>query len=396
VTTTTGLHYDPYDIEINADPYPVYRRLRHEAPLYYNEEYDFFAVSRFDDVHACFVDRHTYSSARGNVLEYIKSDVQIPSGVIVFEDPPQHSIHRGLLTRVFTPGRINALEARVRDLCKQALEPLVGADHFDFVSDLAEPLPAQTIGMLLGVPESDADLARASTATSVRTEPGQPMEISAENLRQDGFYCDYIKWRSKNPSDDLMTELLFAEFDDETGCKRRLTPDEVLVYVTVLAGAGHETTNRLIGWAGKVLADHPDQRRQLVNDRSLIPYAIEELLRFEPPTPHVARYVLREVEIHGYTVPPGSAMLGLSGAANRDERNFDESEHFDIRRKTQQHLTFGSGIHYCLGAALARLDGRVALDEVLNYFPEWELDFDNAVLASRSTVRGWDSLPVFI
>lgn len=396
MTTTTGLSYDPYDVKIDSDPYPVYRRLRHEAPLYYNERYDFFAVSRFDDVHRCFVDRETYSSARGNVLEYIKADFEVPSGVMVFEDPPLHAIHRGLLARVFTPAKINALERRVREFCRCALDPLVGGDRFDFVIDLGDQLPARTIGMLLGVPESDHELARQSAAASVKTDPGQPMEISAENMRQDGFYTDYIEWRVKHPSDDLMTELLFVEFEDETCHTRRLTRDEVLVYVTLLAGAGNETTNRLIGWMGKVLAEHPDQRRELVQDRSLIPNAIEELLRFEPPTPHVARHVTREVELYGVTVPARSAMLCLSGSANRDERKYAAPEHFDIHRIIDQHLAFGTGIHYCLGAALARLDGRIALDEVLSRFPEWELDLANAVRAPRSTVRGWDSLPVHI
>ncbi|GAB4987799.1 cytochrome P450 [Mycobacterium avium subsp. hominissuis] len=396
MTTTTGLYYDPYDVEIDADPYPVYRRLRQEAPLYYNERYEFFAVSRFDDVHRCFIDRETYSSARGNVLEYIKADFEVPSGVMVFEDPPLHGIHRGLLARVFTPNKVSALEPRIREFCRRALDPLVGGGRFDFVADLADQLPTRTIGMLLGVPESDHELARESAAASVRTDPGRPMKISAENMRQDGFYADYIAWRAKHPSDDLMTELLFVEFEDETGRTRRLTRDEVLVYVTLLAGAGNETTNRLIGWMGKVLAEHPDQRRELAEERSLIPNAIEELLRFEPPTPHVARYVTREVELYGLTVPAGSAMLCLSGAANRDERKYEAGESFDIHRGIDQHLTFGTGIHYCLGAALARLDGRVALDEVLNRFPEWEVDLDNAVRAPRSTVRGWDSLPAHI
>jgi cytochrome P450 len=192
-----------------------------------------------------------------------------------------------------------------------------------------------------------------------------------------------------------MTELLFAEFEDETGTKRRLTRDEVLIYVSVVSGAGNETTNRLIGWMGKVLADHSEQRRELVADRSLVPNAIEELLRFEPPTPHVARHVTRDVELHGQTVPAGSAMMCLSGSANRDDSQYPDADRFDIHREIGQHLTFGYGIHFCLGAALARLEGRVALDEVLKRFPEWQVDRENAKRAPTSTVRGWDSLPVF-
>ena len=169
----------------------------------------------------------------------------------------------------------------------------------------------------------------------------------------------------------------------------------MLIYVSVLSGAGNETTNRLIGWMGKVFAEHPDQRRELVSDRSLVPNAIEELLRFEPPTPHVARYVTRDVELCGENVPAGSALMCLSGSANRDDRKYADPDRFDVRREVGPHLTFGYGTHYCLGAALARLEGRVALDEVLKRFPEWEVDWENARRAPTSTVRGWDSLPVF-
>ena len=220
------------------------------------------------------------------------------------------------------------------------------------------------------------------------------MQTPALEVFSGEMFADYIDWRAEHPSDDLMTEMLHAEFEDENGTVRRLTRDEILIYVTVIAGAGNETTTRLIGWAGKVLAEHPDQRRELVEDRSLIPNAIEELLRYEPPAPHVGRYVARDVELHGRTVPEGNVMLFLVGAANRDDRRYPDPDRFDIHRKIGQHLTFGYGVHFCLGAALARLEGRVALDEVLQRFPEWEVDWDRAKLAPTSTVRGWETLPV--
>jgi cytochrome P450 len=393
-TAPADLHYDPYDRAIDADPYPVYRRLRDEAPLYYNEPHDFFAVSRFDDVQRGLLDRDTYSSARGSVLEFIKANIEMPPGVVIFEDPPRHTVHRGLLSRVFTPKRMNALEPKVREFCARALDPLVGAGGFDFVADLGAQMPMRTIGMLLGIPESDQEEARERANASLRTEPGGQMDVSAENMGQGDFFADYIDWRATHPSDDLMTDLLVAELEDETGTTRRLTRDEVLMYVSVVSGAGNETTNRLVGWMGKVLAEHPDQRRELVGDRSLVPNAVEELLRFEPPTPHVARYVTRDVELHGTTVPAGSALLCLSGSANRDDRKYPEADTFDIHRQGGQHLTFGYGIHFCLGANLARLEGRVALDEVLTRFPEWEVDEDNVRRAPTSTVRGWEALPV--
>ena len=394
MTITADLNYDPYDREIDADPYPVYRRLRHEAPLYYNEPYDFYALSRFEDVQGALLDRETYSSARGSVLEFIKANIEMPPGVVIFEDQPQHTVHRGLLSRVFTPRKMNALEPKVREFCARALDPLVGAGRFDFVADLGAQMPMRTIGMLLGVPEADQEEARDRANASLRTDPGKAMDVAAENIGQGDFFSDYIDWRATHPSDDLMTELMFAEFEDETGTTRRLTRDEVLIYVSVVSGAGNETTNRLIGWMGKVLAEHPEQRRELVKDRSLVPNAVEELLRFEPPTPHVARYVARDVELYGRTVPAGSAMMCLSGSANRDERRFPDADLFDIRRQIGQHVTFGYGIHHCLGAALARLEGRVALDEVLTRFPEWDVDWDNAKQAHTPHVRGWERLPV--
>jgi cytochrome P450 len=394
-TATADLTYDPYDRDIDADPYPVYRRLREEAPLYYNEEYDFFAVSRFDDVQRGLVDRETYSSARGSVLEFIKANVEMPSGVVIFEDPPKHTVHRGLLSRVFTPNKMRALEPKVREFCGRALDPLVGAGRFDFVADLGAQMPMRTIGMLLGIPESDQETVRDRAKEHLRTDPGKPMDVTADEMMDGSFFADYLDWRAEHPSDDIMTELLLSEFEDETGATRRLTREEVLIYVSVVAGAGNETTNRLIGWIGKVLGDHPGERRALVEDHALVPNAIEELLRFEPPTPHVARYVTQDVELYGTTVRAGSALICLSGSANRDERVYPDGERFDVRREIGQHLTFGYGIHFCLGASLARMEGRIALDEVLNRFPEWDVDWANARRAQTSTVRGWDALPVF-
>jgi cytochrome P450 len=396
VTTTSDVRYDPYDIDIHHDPYPVFRQLREEAPLYYNPEHDFYALSRYDDVDKGLVDWGTYSSARGGILELIRAEIELPSGVFIFEDPPIHTMHRGLMSRVFTPKKMNALEPKLREFCAQSLDPLVGAGHFDFIADLGSQMPMKTISMLLGIPETDQEAVRDKVDQDLRTEAGQPMQVSQESFIDGSMFEEYVNWRAKHPSDDLMTELLNAEFEDETGSTRRLTRDELLIIVNVIAGAGNETTTRLIGWMGKVLADHPDQRRELVEDRSLIPNAIEELLRYEPPAPHVGRYVIKDAEYYGEKVPAGSVMLFLVGSANRDDRRFPDGDSFDIHRQISQHLTFGYGIHFCLGAALARLEGRVAMDEVLSRFPEWEVDLDQARMSSTSTVRGWETLPATV
>jgi cytochrome P450 len=396
VTNEGLVWYDPYDPAISANPFPTFRRLRDEAPVYYNEQYDFWALSRHTDVEKALVDWETFSSSRSDILEIIQGDFDLPSGVVMFEDPPVHMMHRGLMSRVFTPKRMNALENDVREFCASCLDPLVGQDRFDFVADLGAEMPMRVIGMLLGIPAADQTTVRDKSDAFLRTESGKPMELEQDAIANGEIFAEYVDWRAEHPSDDLMTTLLNAEFEDETGTKRTLTRDEVLTYTQALAGAGNETTGRLIGWLGKLLGEHPDQRRELVEDRSLIPNAIEEALRFEPTGPHVARYVARDAEYYGTTVPRGSAMLLLVGAANRDERRYVDPDRFDIHRDTGQHLTFGFGLHFCLGAALARLEGRVALDEVLNRFPDWELDLDNARLAPTSTVRGWDSMPAFV
>ena len=395
--TEPDVYYDPYDFEIDADPYPVWRRLRDERPLYYNERYDFFALSRFEDVQKCLVDWRTYISSKGTLLELIKADIDLGHGSLIFDDPPIHDLHRGLLSRVFTPRKMLAIEAKVREFCARSLDPLVGSGGFDFIRDLGAQMPMRTIGMLLGIPEQDQEAIRDRIDEGLKIEEGSMPDLDALSERagdQTQMFGDYIEWRAEHPSDDLMTELLQAEFEDQDGTRRRLTRDEVLTYVNMLAAAGNETTTRLIGWTGKVLGEHPDQRRLLVEDRELVPNAIEELLRFEPPSPVQARYVTADVEHHGHVVPEGSALLLLNASANRDERKFDDPDRFDVRRKVEQHLSFGYGIHYCLGAALARLEGRVALDEVLQRFPDWEVDWDNAVQARTSTVRGWEKLPV--
>ncbi|MGO9856522.1 MAG: cytochrome P450 [Acidimicrobiales bacterium] len=401
MTTTpagTDLYYDPYDFDIDADPYPVWKRLRDEAPLYYNEQLDFYALSRFDDVRRGLADWKTYISGKGSVLELIKSGMEIPPGSILFEDPPAHDEHRGLLSRVFTPRAMLAIEPEVRRFCARTLDPLVGTGRFDFIHDLAAEMPMRVIGMLLGIPEEDQEAIRDRLDNALRLEDGSAPNPPREGLGAvggDGF-AEYIEWRAQHPSDDLMTKLLNAEFEDTTGTTRKLTREEVLGYVGLLAGAGNETTTRLIGWAGKLLAEHPDQRQELVDDPSLIPGAIEELLRYEAPSPVQARLVTQDVEHHGRAVPAGSVLLLMNGAANRDERTFPDPDRFDIRRKFDQHLSFGYGIHFCLGSHLARLEGRIALDEVLQRFPTWEVDWDDAVQAHTSTVRGWESLPVTV
>ena len=388
------VYWDPFDRGIADDPYPIYERMRAEAPVYYNEKHDFYALTHADDVERALTDWKTFSSARGPILEVIKANIEIPPGTLLMEDPPAHDIHRKLLSRVFTPRRVSSLEPEIREFCIRCLDRLTDTQDFDVMRDFANEVPMRVIGMLLGIPEADQQTVRDRADAKLRTKPGEQMKVSESALMDVDIFAEYIDWRAEHPSDDLMTELLNAQFEDEHGVTRTLSRQEILTYVTVLAGAGNETTARLIGWLVSVLAKYPDQRTEVIEDRQLIPNVIEETLRFEPTGHAVARYVTTDVEFHGQVVPAGSAISLLVASANRDERRWTDPKRFDIHRRINQILTFGLGTHYCMGAALARLEAKIALEEFVARFPKWDVDVDNAVLSSTSTMRGWETLPV--
>lgn len=390
------LYYDPFDFVIDDDPYPVWKRMRAEAPLYRNSRYGFYALSRYDDVVRALPDWQTYRSGRGTTADILFSCIEVPPGILLWEDPPLHDLHRRLLSRVFTPRRMLAVEDLVRGFCSRALDPLRDAEGFDFVTDLGAIMPMRTIGYLLGIPEEGQQQIRDlnDKSITVGSQGSGTGEVSQTIFEESlGVFAEYIEWRSTHPSDDLMTELLNAEVEEPDGTRRQLERTEVLAYTAMIAGAGNETTARLIGFMGQLLGEHPDQRRELVADPSLIPSAVEETLRYEPPSPVQARYVARDVELYGRTVGEGSYMLLLNGSANRDETRFTDPDRYDIHRKAG-HLSFGQGLHFCLGSALARLEARVAFEEVLARWTDWDVDYANATRARTSSVRGWAKLPV--
>jgi cytochrome P450 len=258
-------------------------------------------------------------------------------------------------------------------------------------------MPMRTIGHLLGIPEEHQERIRDRNGAYIDVAKGRgPGEVSQKILEETiAMFAEFIEYRADHPSDDLMTELLAAEIDEPDGTRRPLSRTEVLSYTAMIAGAGNETTTRLIGFMAQLLSDHPDQRRELVADPSLIPGAVEESLRYEPPSPVQARYVARDAEHYGRTVPEGSFMLLLNASANRDETQFPDPDRFNIHRRGS-HLSFGQGLHFCLGSALARLEARVAFEEVLKRWPDWEVDYANAERAHTASVRGWARLPVFL
>jgi len=389
---TTDVVFDPYDPETVENPWALFRRMRDETPLYFNPELEFYAVTRFSDVEAVHLDRKAFINGRGVTLGVVRSGMQFPPGTVVMEDDPTHAIHRSLLSRMFTPRRVTDLEPQVRRLVCEIMEPLADAEEIDFAADIARQVPMRVIGMLLGVPEQDQRAIRDFLFESRARDEGDREEVFSGEV-----FADYIDWRVDHPSDDIMTVLLTAEFEDETGTRRRLTRQELLTYVTIVASAGNETTGNWLSWTAKLLAEHPDQRRLVVDDPSLVPAAMEEALRMEPPSVNSGRVTARDVEMHGQTIPEGSFVCLVIPAANRDERQYTDPDCFDLHREQGRLLTFGFGSHLCLGQALARLEGRVVFDEFVRRFSDWEVDRSRAVFShDDADVRGWSSLPIAV
>jgi cytochrome P450 len=393
---TEAIYYDPYDYDIDAHPHPVWKRMRDEAPLYYNDKYDFFAVSRYQDVRDLSGDWRTYSSGRGSVLELIDAPPEVfeVAKNMLFEDPPLHDEHRAILARSFTPRRISGLEGDIRDLCRGLLDG-VDPSGFDFVRDYGGKVPMMVIGMLLGVPAEDREQVRQWADEVVHRDEGDTEYNTSGFEAMQSYFSRMVEDRRKEPRDDLVTDLAHAEVRSKDGSVRGMDERELLQYISLVAAAGNETVANLMGWAGMTLWRNPDQRQVLVDDPSVIPNAVEELLRYEAPSPIQARLVMRDVELHGTTVPAGSKIALITASAGRDERVYADPDRFDVRRNFDNiHVSFGHGIHFCLGAALARLEGRVGLEEMLARFPAWDVKEGSAEMVHTSTVRGWAALPV--
>jgi cytochrome P450 len=395
--TTASLYWDPYDTVLDDDPYPVWKRLRDEAPVYRNDELDFWALSRFADIEAAHKDPTTFSSAHGTVLERMGPNVS-QSRMMIFLDPPEHSILRSLVSRAFTPRRVNDIHDRVRQICAELLDPHLETGGFDFVRDFAAQLPSRVISSLVGVSPEDQEPTRRLVEDMFHIEPGVGMvnDISATAALELVVYlAELVEARRAEPRDDLISDLTQAEITDG-GSTRQLTSDECTEFAILLYTAGTETVAKLLGNAAVVLAANPDQRATLASEPALIPSAIEELLRLEPPSPINGRWTTRDIELHGTLIPKNSKVLLLTGSAGRDERVFADPDRFDVHRSTAHHLSFGYGAHFCIGAALARLEGRVALEETLARFPEWDVDPAGVERAHTSTVRGYRRVDIKI
>lgn len=394
-TKTAELYWDPFDTELDDSPYEVWRRMRDEAPVYRNDRYNFWALSRLADVERAHTDAATFSSAHSTVLEMMSKDFTTP-GQMIFMDPPEHTMLRNLVSRAFTPKRVAGLADNVRELCAQLLDRHRGSGGFDYVQDFAAQLPSRVISALLGVPEDEREHARILVDTIFHIEPGKGM-INETSLNAQAelfqYLADLMQRRIAEPKDDLLSALAVAEITDDDGRVRRLGRDEGGTFASLLYNAGTETVSRLLGNAAVILADHPDQRAELAAEPDLIPSAIEELLRYEAPSPVQGRWTTREMVLHDTVIPEDSKVLLLTGAAGRDERAYEHPDRFDIHRKPK-HVSFGYGIHFCVGAALARLESRVALEETLKRFPTWDVDRSKLVRQHTSTVRGYSQVGI--
>ena len=390
------LRWDPFDESLKDDPHPVWKRLRDEAPAYYNEEYDFWALSRFEDVERAHREPLRYSSAHSTVLEAMTEEAQI-EGMMIFLDPPEHTSMRRLVSKAFTPRRVAELEQEIRTLCAGLLDLQQGQDGFDYVQDFGARFPATVIATLLGVPASDREDVRHHIDGLFHIEPGVGMANDA-SLESGAWLYTYIaqqvEERQRKPRDDMLTDLVQAETVGNDGTPRHLTQSECTAFGILLVSAGTETVARLLGWAGLILADHPEQLTALAQDAALIPNAVEELLRYEAPSPVQGRWLTEDVELHGHHIPANSKVLLLTGSAGRDERVYPAADSFDIRRDFKVHVAFGYGIHFCLGAALARMEGKIALEETFKRYQSWTVDKEHAVPLHTSTVRGYLRLPI--
>lgn len=393
------LYWDPLDKALRVDPYPVWKRLRDEAPVYYNDRHDFYALSRYSDVDAANRNPKTFSSAHTTVLEMMSPNIVGMPGMMIFTDPPEHTRLRRLVNKAFTPRRIAETEKDIRALCNRLLDATRDRPTFDYVQDFGALLPANVIATFLGVPESDREEVRHTIDQMffLDEQAGMNNDVSAKaGAELYSYISQQLDERRARPRDDLMTDLVQAEILEADGSRRRLTPEETVNFAVLLVAAGTETVARLIGWAGVELAACPDQRAELVADFSLIPNSLEELLRYEAPSPVNGRWTTEDVELHGTVVPADSKVLLLTGSAGRDERAYPDADRFDIHRKMDRHMSFGYGVHLCIGAALARMEGRIAIEETLRRYPAWDVDLDNSVLLFTSTVRGYSRLPIMV
>src|SRR5271170_1861583 len=396
--TKSQVVFDPFSEEFFTNPFDIYQRMREEAPLYYDEKEDFYALTRHEDVAAALKDFETYSSTRGCDLAMVRKGLSEDMRSIIFMDPPDHRHMRSLLNKAFTPRAIQAQLDDVHEVTDKYLGA-VDPDNFDVVQDFSGPFPVEVITRMAGVPEEYRQQLRHWIDTSLSREPGQ-IEISEigmkANIDTAMYYWGLVQQRREDPQDDMISRLIAAELPDDDGRLRKLDDVEITGFATLLGGAGAETVTKLIGSAAVIFGRNPDQWQRLRDDRDKVPAAVEELLRYEGPVQYNVRWTLKEAHVSGGTIPPGKPVFVMNAAANRDPDAFTDADTFDIDRDhtEAQHLGLGYGIHSCLGAALARMESHVALEKLLDFMPRYEVFWEGCKRVSMQNVAGWLNVPV--
>ncbi|MEB4212156.1 cytochrome P450 [Mycobacterium sp. 94-17] len=395
--TATDLRWDPFDRTLHKDPYAVWKRLRDEAPVYHNEDYNFYALSRFSDVMEASLDTDSFSSEHGVTLDAITDEPWASPKAMIMMDPPDHTALRKMVNRTFFRSKVAHLEDRIRTLCRGYLDGYAGTDGFDYVRDFSMKLPVMVISSLLGFPQEDHDNLRVWSDAQLHRDEGAPQlgeEGQEANTKLLGYYAEQIQKRRAAPTDDIVGNLMGSDLVQQGHETRRLDDGELLMFIALINVAGNETVARLLGWAALTLARHPGQRAKLVDNPGLIANAVEELLRYEAPSPVQGRYAVRDTTYHGTLIPAGSRVALITGSAGRDERQYENADEFDVERAGIRHVSFGHGSHFCLGAALARLEARVALEETLARFPVWDVDEESVTYVHTNSVRGPAGVPI--
>jgi cytochrome P450 len=398
-TTATPVEFDPFGDDYFNDPTEVYRRLRDEAPIYHNERYGFYALSRFEDVVAAHRDWRGFSSAHGIDLSTLRGDPELirSLGLIIMMDPPEHDRYRALVSRVFTPRAVTALQPMVREVITGFLDDLDGRDAFDVVADFSAPFPVEIIARMLGVPVADRQQIRHWLDLSLERAPGQvdPTPEGADAMLQlIGYFLELTADKRRHPGDDMLSRLTEVSIDRGDGTETQLTDDEIGGFAGLLGGAGAETVTKLVGNAAVLFDRNPDRWREVVEDRSKVGAAVEEILRLLPPSQYQGRWSTEDREVPSGTVPGGHPVLLLTGAATRDPRAFDAPDEMRLDRPPAVSVGFGHGVHSCLGAALARMESRIAIEELADRWDRLEVDVHGLRRVHMSNVAGYANVPV--
>ncbi len=398
----TELDFDPFSREWFDDPTEIYARLREEAPCYHSEKYDFYAFSRFADCVAVHRDTENFTSTHGLTYEQLSDpdyDTTSNRSMIVM-DPPEHTRYRKLVSRSFTPRAMNRYESLVRTQIGKYLDPLTDRDEFDLVEEFSGPFPVEVICAILGVPEADWQMIRHQTDAMLHREEGQPLGTPAQAeaaINQAVYFIEFVKAKRAAPGDDMTTALIESRVETDTGELVSLTDEEIAGFCSLLGAAGSETVTKAVANAGVLFHRHPDQWQKLKDDPSKVKNAVEEVLRYWAPSQYQGRLSVNPTEWHGVTVEPGKPVFILTGAANHDHREFGPTaDDFDIDRAQKLPISLGHGIHTCLGAALARMECAVAIDEMRQRWPEFTIDESRCERVQMSNVAGYSSVPMAV